>query len=60
MDLMPYFWPIFADFQDEAASLCISKSFDKDLKWTLIILQFHLKSNLFNPSQIVSIEAMRI
>ena len=28
----------FADFQNEAASLCINKSFDKDLKSTLKIL----------------------
>ena len=32
LDFIPCFWPIFADFQNEAASLCVDNSINKDVK----------------------------
>ena len=60
LDLIPCFWPIFGDFQNEAASLCVTSSTDKDMKITLMVSRFNLKSYLSNPSPIFKIEAMKV
>ena len=46
------FWPIFADFQNKAAGLCVYNSINKDVKWTFIVSYPNLKSQLFNQIQI--------
>ena len=38
LDLIPCFWPIFVDFQNEADGLCVNHPTDKDLKQTSMVL----------------------
>ena len=37
LDLIRCFWPIFVDFQNEAAGLCFDNSIDKDVKRTFML-----------------------
>ena len=37
LDLIPYFKPIFVDFQNEAVGLCVNYFINKDVKWTFMI-----------------------
>ena len=32
LDLIPCFWPIFVNFQNEAVSLCVNNLINKDVK----------------------------
>ena len=58
--LIPYFWPIFANFQKETDCLSVNSLIDKDPKWLFFMSwsNFRLRLWLSNPSQISSINAM--
>ena len=52
------FWLILVDFQNEAASLCVNNSINKDVKWIFMVSLFNLRSYLSNASRIFKTEAM--
>ena len=37
LDLIPCFWPIFVDFQNEASGLCTNNLINKDVKGTFMV-----------------------
>ena len=55
-NLIPYFWPIFASFQNEADCLSINSLIDRDWKWLFFYVMIRIL--LSNPSQIFKINAV--
>ena len=53
-----YFWPIFANFQNEVYSLSINSLTDRGPKWLFFMLWFNFKFFLSNLSHIYKINAV--
>ena len=56
--LIPYFWPIFANFQKEADCLRVNSLTDRDVKWLFFISWSTFRPLLPNPGQISKINAI--
>ena len=56
--LVPYFLPIFANFQNEVDCLSVNSVVDRDPKWLFFMSWSNLRFWLSNPSRIFEIDAM--
>ena len=54
----PYFWPIFANFQNEADCLSVDSVTDRDPKWLFFMSWSNYRFSLSNPIQMFNIDAM--
>ena len=58
--LLPYFWPIFANFQSEADCLGVNSLIDREQKLSFFISWYNFRILLSNASQIFNIDKMVI